>query len=449
MKIIILLLLNLMFLHAYAQKDFSLINPRKNSFRFDLNGNLVLLPVKVNGVELSFLLDTGVKETILFATPQDSVPLENISKVKFSGIGIEDGVEGIMAVGNEFSVGNILIDSTHNIYVIDAEDLDLSSHIGVPINGILGSHLFEDYLVRVDYQKKKISVFDPLDYPEKLVKNHQKIPIELERSRPYVYIDVDLGNRNLKKAKMLVDMGNSDGMLVFPFLLDSFTVHEPNIYDFIGRGFNGLIFGKRNRIEGFEWSGFYIKEPIVSYPDSNAVHAAKLAKNRVGSIGNQVLQHFDVIFNYQQNEIFLKKNRNFGKKFEINMSGMEIKHDGLEWTKRRLATTVGKRDADNPNSGINVYNQEDFKYEFTLRPIYKIASVREGSPADSAGVKVNDELLKINGNSAQNMKLNHILGKLMHKEGEEINLVLKRGTEEVKAHFILIDPIPYRKAVNN
>jgi len=412
-----------------------------------LSGNLVIIPVKVNGVELSFLLDTGVKETILFATPQDSVPLENVSKVKFSGIGIEDGVEGVMAIGNEILVGETLIDSTHNIFVIDGDELDLSSHIGIPINGILGSRFFEDYLVKIDYLKSRITVYDSFDYPEKIVKNFTRIPIDIERSRPYVHIDLNLGDRKISQAKMLVDMGNSDGLLVFPFLLDSFKINEPNIYDFIGRGFNGLIFGHRNRIEGFSWSDFYIKEPIVSYPDSNAVHAAKLAVNRVGSIGNQVLQHFHVIINYPQNEIFLRKNRNFGKKFEINMSGMDIKHDGLEWTQRRISTNIGRKDSENPNGGINVFSQEEFKYEFSLRPIYKVANVREGSPADLAGVRVDDEILKINGNTAQNLKLKHIIGKFLHKEGEEIKLVLLRGEEEVKVQFILKDPIPYKKVL--
>jgi hypothetical protein len=446
MKIALFFLLNLLFIHSYAQRSFTLMNPKINSFKFEINGNLIIVPVKVNGVELSFLLDTGVKETILFASPQDSVPLENVSKVKFSGIGIEDGVEGVMAVGNEILVGETLLDSTHNIFVIDGEELDLSSHIGVPINGILGSRFFEDYLIKVDYLKNRIYIYDSYEYPEKLTKNFTRVPIELERSRPYVKIDLDLGDRQLTQAKMLVDMGNSDGLLVFPFLLDSFQVHEPRIYDFIGRGFNGLIFGFRNRIEGFTWTDFYINQPIVSYPDSNAVHAAKLAVNRVGSIGNQVLQHFHVIFNYPQNEIYLKKNRNFNKKFEINMAGLDIKHDGLEWTQRRIPTNIGKRQ-DGASGGISVYSQEEFKYEFSLRPIYKVGNVREGSPADLAGVQVDDEILKINGSSAQNMKLKQIIGKFLHKEGDIIRLVLKRGVEEVKAEFKLIDPIPYKKDI--
>jgi hypothetical protein len=34
---------------------------------FQLINNLVFIPINVNGVELTFLLDSGVKETILFS----------------------------------------------------------------------------------------------------------------------------------------------------------------------------------------------------------------------------------------------------------------------------------------------------------------------------------------------------------------------------------------------
>jgi hypothetical protein len=47
------------------------------------------------------------------------------------------------------------------------------------------------------------------------------------------------------------------------------------------------------------------------------------------------------------------------------------------------------------------------------------------------------------------MKLKQIIGKFLHKEGDIIRLVLKRGVEEVKAEFKLIDPIPYKKEINN
>src|SRR5690606_38256953 len=170
MKILLLLLLSLTSIKVYGQGNFHLISEHKNKFKFETIGNLTILPVVVNGVSLSFLFDTGVKETILFATNQDSVPLENIHKVKFSGIGIEEGVDGIMSIGNELLVGGVLLDSAHNLYVINAEELDISSHIGIPINGIIGSRLLEEYLVKIDYIKSTISLFDPDNYPKKIIK---------------------------------------------------------------------------------------------------------------------------------------------------------------------------------------------------------------------------------------------------------------------------------------
>jgi predicted aspartyl protease len=37
----------------------------KSSFLFNSSTNLIFIPINVNGVELNFLLDTGVEETIL------------------------------------------------------------------------------------------------------------------------------------------------------------------------------------------------------------------------------------------------------------------------------------------------------------------------------------------------------------------------------------------------
>lgn len=446
MRTLLFFIISLFAVQAYGQRSFSLINPKKNTFSFENSGNLVILPVKVNGIELSFLLDTGVKETILFASQQDTVPLENINKVKFSGIGIEDGVEGIMAVNNTIEIGGILQDSTHNLFVIDAEELDISSHVGIPINGILGSRFFDDFLVKIDYIKSKISVFDPFSYPQKTTRGFTEIPISIERSRPYVHIDLNLGDINLPDSKMLVDMGNSDGLLIFPFLLQDFQVRDPRIYDFIGRGFNGLIYGFRNRIKGFEWAGFFIKQPIVSYPDSNAVHAAKLTKDRIGSIGNQALQHFQVIFNYAQSKMYLKKNKNFGKPFLINLTGMDIKHDGLVWTQQRIPTSLSRthKGREDALGGTTVYNQQEFTYEFSLKPIYKISNIRQGSSAGKSGLQVDDELIAINGRRVQNLKMKQIMDILQHNEGEELKVTVQRGEQQLHFTVLLEDPIPYR-----
>ena len=51
-----------------AQGDFLIENNKKKVvIPFKLINNLVFIPIKVNGVELNFLLDSGVDETILFS----------------------------------------------------------------------------------------------------------------------------------------------------------------------------------------------------------------------------------------------------------------------------------------------------------------------------------------------------------------------------------------------
>ncbi|MFZ4263686.1 PDZ domain-containing protein [Sphingobacterium sp. HJSM2_6] len=427
--------------YCVAQESFHLLNPKKNNFKFELSGNVVIIPVLVNGEKLSFLLDTGVKETLLFGSAADSLKLENVHKVTFSGIGIEDGIEGLLAVGNSLVVGDVIADFNHNIYVLNGEDLDISSHIGLPIHGILGSKLFESFTVKIDYLKSKITLLPKSILSASQTKNYLKIPITIEKSRPYTQVHINFDSKRSAYAKVLIDLGNSDGMLIFPFTLDNFHIRDPKIYDFIGRGFNGAIFGYRNRIASFTFGDYSIIQPIVAYPDSNAVHAARLAENRKGSIGNQVLQRFHVIFDYENQALYIKPNRKFGKPFPMNMSGIDIKHDGLTWTQKRVSAALSKRN--DQDGGINVYQHEEFKYEFSLKPNYVINNVREGSPAALAGIQKEDILHKVNGRYTSDMKLQEIIGKLQELDGQEVKLLIKRNGKEINFRFLLKDPIPY------
>ena len=57
----------LVFLTGYSQRDFRIIDAKKSAVvPFKLINNLIVIPVEINGVELSFLLDTGVSKPIIF-----------------------------------------------------------------------------------------------------------------------------------------------------------------------------------------------------------------------------------------------------------------------------------------------------------------------------------------------------------------------------------------------
>lgn len=57
---------------------------------FQLINSLIFIPVQLNGVNLTFLLDSGVANTIIFSTQDKDLSLNDVSKMKFTGLGLRE-----------------------------------------------------------------------------------------------------------------------------------------------------------------------------------------------------------------------------------------------------------------------------------------------------------------------------------------------------------------------
>src|SRR6478735_3503846 len=81
----------------FGQGDFILENnATKATIPFKLINNLIFIPIKVNGVELNFLLDSGVEETILFSMEDNpNVSFYNSEKITLKGLGSDQAIEGL------------------------------------------------------------------------------------------------------------------------------------------------------------------------------------------------------------------------------------------------------------------------------------------------------------------------------------------------------------------
>src|ERR1700750_1104379 len=109
MKLKLLLLALFFSIFLSAQNSFELINAKKAVIPFKLINNLIFIPINVNGAELTFMLDTGVAETILFSLDNKEVKLENIEKIKFSGLGGNVSIDGFKSDRNIAKIGDHLI----------------------------------------------------------------------------------------------------------------------------------------------------------------------------------------------------------------------------------------------------------------------------------------------------------------------------------------------------
>lgn len=424
-----------------AQDGFVLNNADKTVIKFKLINNLIFIPMNVNGVELNFMLDSGIAETLLFSLENKNVDFKNIEKITFKGLGETVSIEALKSIKNNITIGKNFVDKSHTIYLVLDEDFNISQDIGVPVNGIIGYYFFKNHPVEINYIKKTITVYkDKSKFPKKINK-FSDFPMSVELNKPYMNADVEMKHEK-QSSKLLLDLGNTDSVWLFPALIKDFIYNRPNIDDFLGRGFSGDIFGKRSRINSLYIGKFKLDKPIASMPDEYSIQHLKLVKDRKGSIGSEILRRFTVIFDYQDQRIYFKSNRYLDDPFLIDGSGLEVKQDGLLWEKEEVLIQTAK--TNRATSEINVIDNTDkFQYKFTLKPLFLVSGTRKDSPAQKAGILKNDELVTIDNKKTKEMTLNKIHLILKTNVSRKVNLEIKRKGIPMKFEFTLEDPIPY------
>ena len=422
---------------CFSQSEFK-INNKKNKvvIPFQFINNLIFIPVTINGEELTFLLDTGVEQSILFSLDdRDEVKLFEVEKLKLRGLGSKDAVDSYKSSKNKVEISH-LVDLNHEIYIILDQEFNFSSQVGIPVNGIMGYNFFKNHIVEIDYGRKKIIVYD--HNQKKISKRIQnkfiKNAITIEDKKPYCISNIKFQEQTVP-AKLLIDTGNSDAVWVFTDRTTKISLPQKNIQDYLGKGFSGSVFGKRARMQSFEFGNKTFNLPLITFPDSESIKSVTFVPDRVGSVGSEIISRFTVIFDYENSSMYTKPNNKINEPFNFNMSGIEVEHAGLEWVKETIDFRA--------TQSIKVYSnndqrlQDNLKIHFELKPIFKVASVRVNSEAEKAGIKVGDRILKINHQIAHGYTIEMINELLKSEEGKTIEMEVERNNKTYKFKFLL------------
>ncbi|WP_395056396.1 aspartyl protease family protein [Flavobacterium sp.] len=434
MKKFYLLLFILFTVLSFSQEGFQFSTHKKKiKVPFELINNLIIIPVSVNQVKLNFLLDTGVENTVLFSLDNvDSLKFKHIEKIKISGLGSGNTIDAFHSKKNDFTVSGFG-DNNHEIYIILDQEINFSSHLGIPVHGIIGYEFFKNNFIEINYSRKILNIYkNSQDFSINKLKQYDEIPISLELQKPYIKTLTKLNDKDIK-TKLLVDSGGSDALWLFE---DKVNILSPKKYfiDFLGRGFSGNIYGKRSRIEKIQIGKHEISYPTISFPDSLSLQNANMVEGRNGSIGGEILKRFDVLFDYPNKKMYIKKNTNFDEPFNYNMSGIEIQHNGLQWIKEEVEL---KPKFVNTEFAVIEDREKSIKYNFSLKPVYEVSNVRDDSPGANAGIRKGDTIRKINRNWAFKYKLKDITELLQSEEGKIIYMEVERNGIIIKVRFEL------------
>ena len=422
---------------SIAQNNFKIDSDQsKFELPFQLISGLVIIPVQLNGVELSFLLDTGVDSTILFSLDkEDSLQMENTSVIYLRGMGEGEPIRALKSTENTIRIGDSYSNNL-TIYISFDHTMNLSNRLGIAVNGIIGYDYFKNFVLEFDYQKEKLTVYNKDRYSPKRCRRCEELPIYFSKNKPHIEAVTSINGKQ-RLLSYLIDSGSGDALWIFKNEEEGITLPEKHFDDFLGYGMGGSVYGARSRVDKFNLGKYEFEKVTASFPDSIYTIGIKNDIKRNGSIGASILKRFDVIFDYSRNRMSLKSNRDFGKSFEYNMSGIVVAHDGYQVVKRSSPNTAeGFQSKDHSEQGIVIF-ESTVKVKFKLEPKYVIVEVRPDSPAALAGLKKDDIVLEINKKSSYEYNLYEISQILSSEEGKKIRLKIQRGLLKTTISFNL------------
>ena len=421
-----------------SAQNFDLPDSQKyQKIKFQLINNVMVIPLEVNGTQLSFILDSGVSTPLLFnLTEQDSIQINKVSEVTIRGLGEGEPIQALSSRNNVFRLGSV-INPNQELYVILDESLNFSPSLGVPVHGIIGYDLFRDFVVEVNYNAQHIKFHNPELYSEKRHKKSQTLSIAIRNKKAYVDGIVVLNDAKEVPVRMLLDTGSSDAIWLFEN--HDIGIPDKNYDDFLGRGLGGDIFGKRTKVRSIKIGDFIIEDAKTAFPDQASFSGIQNLGNRNGSLGGEVLKRFNFVFDYRNSKITLRKNRNFKTPFQYNLSGIDLQHNGLRYLTESISGPNGVIKENQSKTYGNVQILMENQTRLSLVPEIIVSGIRAGSPAEDAGLEEGDVILAVNGKSVHSYKLQQILQMLNEKKGKRVRVLIERADADKLFTFVLKD----------
>ena len=372
---------------------------------FIRESNLVIVPIKINGEgPYNFILDTGSESGMVF--DKWVIGENNLVNARTIPVYAADGnkVTDLWVADNL----NIRFPGVHgrrqSMLVLQENFIDIENAIGVDAHGILGSEIFNRFVVEIDYANNVLRLYNPEKF--KAPKGYKPVPITVENFRPFVKAKVKQVQQRAVDVKLLIDTGASSALFLDAKRYDNIYVPEKTVDHTLGRALVGVIRGKIGRVKKLSvGKKFNFKKVTTSFPENWLASSKEVGQEQLdprhGTIGSEILSRFKVIFDYNRQTLYLRKSKGYKDKFKFNSAGINV-----------LAT------GDELNS-------------------YFVADLIKDSPAEKAGLIAGDEIIAIDGKPAIFYSLSQINAIFRGRRGVILTLVIRRDGKLMKKQLRL------------
>jgi len=406
-------------------------NNKKFEIPFSYTNGLIELEIKINGIPLKFIFDTGAEHTILSNT--DILPLLNLTVTKEIEVYGADFSKSIRAfittpvvlevLGKSFSRNRKFIsESIDNknpkfpkqkprkrgfivkntpILILDNDIFDFQNNKS-DIQGILGASFFSNGILKIDYKKELLTLYP---YNHKIsLKGYQEVGVNFHGHKPIIETQIRINNQDTSiNANILMDTGSSIPLLFLENIDTKFKLPNKTVIGQIGTGIGGDLMGYIGLVDKIEMGNFSFKGQISKFQNLDSTAQKTINKTRDGIIGNDVLRKFTIIIDNFKKKLYFKPNKEYYK---------PIKYD---------------------KSGISIYSTGENHNKFYIKNIIK------GSPADLVGLKVKDRIYSAQYFNYIFWSNERVVNLFKKKENKKIRLKIIRDGKKYVFKFRLKD----------
>lgn len=352
---------------------------------FELANKDIYVRVEVRGRPLWFILDTGVKYTVIDLQTARKLALPLGDPVPVGGGGAAT-VNGNLLKGEDAVLPRVP-GGTFPLFLALPLD-DIARRAGHEVSGIIGYDLFSRFVVEIDYKAGRIFLHDPAGYN---YRGHgASFPITFNPAgHPVIGAEVVDGGR-ARAARFVFDIGSGATLILNrPFVeKEGFLAGgRPTVPWLAGYGIGGGVAGRVGRIEALRLGPFLLPQPVAIF--SQSAVGAFAGSDEQGNIGAGVLDRFRLILDYPHKRIVLEPAAPLDRRFDYDKSGVMLATPGPPYT------------------------------------IFRVEAVADASPGQAAGLRVGDRLIAVNGRPAAGFTLSTL--RTMLQEKRKLRLTIERG----------------------
>lgn len=352
----------------------------------------ILVPVSVDSVKGNFLLDTGAQnvhfDSIFYSN--NSFAYKYLKEIKIWGI------------GNSFQLATLIRDTiyfqlkdenykTRNIVVHSLKPIG-----GDIIDGLVGLKFFSNKVLEINYPRQFINIFSSIDSVN--TAGYSSIPIEKSEGQIFIPLKIKLNNKVSFKGKYMVDIGSSlstiTSSVAYRYRFDEVIERKVGYYTKYG-GVGGYSSGFDFIADSLTIANFFLKNVNMSYSSDTAGLMA--SEDFYGIIGNNILERFDIIFDFNNDSLYLKPNKKFKEPYEF---------DRLGFTYVNRHKTKGG---------------------------WVVTGLSSNSQAEKRGLQIDDIIISVNEIPVEKIQYSYFSD--YFKTVDEVKLVINRAGNIVKVEF--------------